>query len=107
VYTLCVNIDDTEKGNLMNQIVHTKIQKWGNGLALRVAGLIRDIPQFEQDAAVDVEVFEDGFTVRKVMPNKKGFVFPVKEQDLLKGLTPATAHADELAKINLKDIGFE
>ena len=88
----------------MSQIVHAKIQKWGNGLALRVAGLIRDIPQFEQDAAVEVEVFENGFTVRKAMPVKKGFEFPFKEKDLLKGMTPATAHADALAITSLKDI---
>jgi antitoxin MazE len=91
----------------MNQIVHAKIQKWGNGLALRVAGLIRDIPQFEQDAAVDVEVFENGFTVRKAVPTKTGFVFPLKEKDLLKGLTPATAHIDALATTSLKDLRLE
>jgi len=88
----------------MGQIVHTKIQKWGNGLALRVAGLIRDIPQFEQNAAVDVEVFEDGFIVRKAQPDKKKFVFPIKEIDLLKDITPDTAHADGLAEISNKEI---
>lgn len=92
------------KGSYMNQVVHTKIQKWGNGLALRVAGLIRDIPQFEQDAAVDVEIFEDGFTVKKSKLKKKGFVFPLKEKDLLKSITPETAHADSLANLSLKEI---
>jgi antitoxin MazE len=91
-------------GEFMNQVVQTKIQKWGNGLALRVAGLIRDIPQFEQDSAVDVEIFEDGFTVRKVKPKKNGFVFPVKEKDLLKGMTPELAHADELAQPSGKEL---
>ena len=88
----------------MSQVVHTKIQKWGNGLALRVAGLIRDIPQFEQNSAVDVEIFEDGFTVKKSKQKKKGFVFPIKEKDLLKGMTPDTAHGDALAEISLKEI---
>lgn len=55
----------------MNQVIHTKIQKWGNGLALRVAGLLRDIPKFEANTEVDVEVFEDGFTVKKVKPSIK------------------------------------
>lgn len=88
----------------MGQIVHTKIQKWGNGLALRVAGLMRDIPKFEKNTDVDVEVFEDGFTVRKAKPGKKGFVFPVKEKELLKDLTPETAHADSLADLSVKEI---
>jgi antitoxin MazE len=91
-------------GVFMSQVVHTKIQKWGNGLALRVAGLIRDIPQFEQNTAVDVEIFEDGFTVKKSKPQKKGFVFPLKEKDLLKDMTADLAHADALAEISLKEI---
>ncbi len=89
----------------MSQIVHAKIQKWGNGLALRVAGLIRDIPGFKQDTPVDVEVFEDGFTVRKTRTQGRRFQFPLKERDLLKGLTPENAHADELAVIRHEETG--
>ena len=89
----------------MSQIVHAKIQKWGNGLALRVAGLIRDIPGFKQDTPVDVEVFEDGFTVRKTRTQDRGFQFPIKETDLLIGLTAENAHADELAVIQHEEMG--
>lgn len=89
----------------MGQLIHTKIQKWGNGLALRVAGLMRDIPQFEKDTLVDVEIFEDGFTVKKSTPAEKRFTFPIKEADLLAGLTPYTAHADELAIITDVEMG--
>lgn len=89
----------------MSQIVHAKIQKWGNGLALRVAGLIRDIPGFKQDTLVDVEVFEDGFTVRKTRIQSRGFQFPIKETDLLNGLTAENAHADELAVIQHEETG--
>lgn len=53
----------------MSEIVHSKIQKWGNGLVLRVAGLIRDILKFEKDIAVVVEVFSDGLTVKKSAQN--------------------------------------
>jgi antitoxin MazE len=81
----------------MSQLVQGKIQKWGNGLALRISGLIRDIPQFEQDTLVNVEVFEDGFTVKKAKPTKKNFTFPLKEAELLQDLTPYGVHADELA----------
>ena len=89
----------------MSQIVHAKIQKWGNGLALRVAGLIRDIPGFKQDTPVDVEVFEDGFIVRKTRTQGRGFQFPIKETDLLNGLTAENAHADELAVIQHEETG--
>ena len=73
--------------------VQTKIQKWGNGLALRVAGVMRDIPNFQEGTMVDVEINETGFTVIKSEP-RKTFSFPFSESQLLKGLTPALAHAD-------------
>jgi len=59
---------------------------------------MRDITKFEQNTPVDVEVFEDGFTVRKAMPDKKSFSFPLKEKDLLDELTAEKAHADELVE---------
>ncbi len=80
----------------MSEIVHSKIQKWGNGLALRVAGLIRDIPKFEKDTDVVVEVFSDGFTVKKIKSEPS--LFPYTEAELLVGLTAESAHADELAE---------
>ena len=81
----------------MSQVVHAKIQKWGNGLALRVAGMMRDIPGFKQDTLVNVEIFEDGFTVRKIKSQNRGFSFPIREADLLDGLTAENVHANELA----------
>ena len=51
--------------------VHAKIQKWGNGLALRVAGVMRDIPHFEAGTEVEVEIFEEGFSVKKCLPQQK------------------------------------
>ena len=92
-------------GCIMSQIVHAKIQKWGNGLALRVAGMMRDIPRFKQDTLVDVEVFDDGFTVRRAKSQNEGFSFPLREADLLEGLTAENAHADELAVIQSGEMG--
>ncbi|OGV49173.1 MAG: hypothetical protein A3F46_04505 [Legionellales bacterium RIFCSPHIGHO2_12_FULL_42_9] len=76
--------------------VHARIQKWGNGLALRVGGVMRDIPHFTEGTEVDVEITEDGFIVKKSDSNKK--LFPFSEEKLIKGLTNKLAHADLLAK---------
>ena len=73
---------------------HAKIQKWGNGLALRISGMMREIPHLKEGLKVDIEVTEDGFTVKK---SKKIHRFPYKEAELLKGLSPEKAHADLLA----------
>ncbi|NKB47246.1 MAG: transcriptional regulator [Legionellales bacterium] len=77
--------------------VKAKIQKWGNGLALRVAGLMRDIPHFEEGTKVEVEIYEDGFVVKKYKP-VQGTVLPFSEEQLLADLTPELAHSDLLAQ---------
>ena len=77
-------------------IVHTKIQKWGNGLALRVSGVIRDIPHFKEGTEVDVDVRENGFFVIKSMPNKK-ITLPYSELQLLEGLKDGQIRSDLLA----------
>ena len=50
--------------------IHAKIQKWGNGLALRVGGVLRDIPQFQEGTEVDIEINKNGFTVNKSIQKK-------------------------------------
>lgn len=76
--------------------VHAKIQKWGNGLALRVGGVMRDIPHLKEGTEVDVEVTEDGFLVKKSIQKKKA-LFPYSEKQILEKLTEELAHADLLA----------
>ncbi len=75
--------------------VQTKIQKWGNGLALRVSGIMREIPGFQEDTQVVVEVTEKGFSVTKKEQETPRLRF--SEQQLLQDMTPETAHADILA----------
>jgi antitoxin MazE len=77
--------------------LHAKIQKWGNGLALRIGGAMREIPCFKEGTEVEIEITEVGFIVTKAR-KKKGF--PFKESDLLEGLSAQTAHADLLAPLN-------
>lgn len=76
--------------------VHAKIQKWGNGLALRVSGVMRDIPHFKEGTVVEVDVSEEGFSVVRLLP-RKTTLFPYSETQLLQGLTENNAHADLLA----------
>ena len=76
--------------------VQAKIQKWGNGLAIRIAGLMRDVPHFEEGMQVEVEVSEEGLDVRKLQTVKR-LALPFTETALLKGMTPKTAHAEIIA----------
>ncbi|STX50975.1 Growth regulator [Legionella busanensis] len=80
--------------------IHTKIQKWGNSLALRISGPMRKIPQFKEGTEVDVEITKKGFTVVKATKRNH---FPFKEVDLIKGLSSETGHADLLASFKLNE----
>lgn len=73
-------------------IIHTKIQKWGNGLALRVSGGMRDIPHFAEGTEVDVEIFDEGFLVKKSLSKKTNF-FPYSESQLLESLNQTTSQS--------------
>lgn len=84
-----------------NMTLHAKIQKWGNGLALRIGGAMREIPHLKEGTEVEIEVTETGFTVTKSTKRKN---FPFKESDLLKGLSAQTAHADLLATLAPNEI---
>lgn len=76
--------------------VQTKIQKWGNGLAIRIAGNLRYVPHFEADMPIEVDVSEEGLVIKKSSASKR-VALPFTEADLLQGMTPEKAHADELA----------
>ncbi len=82
--------------------VHARIQKWGNGLALRVGGAMRDIPHFKAGTEVDVEITENGFIVKKSTHSTK--LFPFSEATLIKNLTSELAHADLLAKLSANEM---
>jgi len=77
--------------------IHSQIQKWGNGLGLRVSGILRDLPQFQVEDKVQIEVTEQGFSVTKIIP-KKSNSLRYTESQLLEDLTPEKIHADKLAR---------
>ena len=77
--------------------VESEIKKWGNSLALRVTGIMADLPNFRDGTKVIVEVSEEGIMVKPVRSTRRKLRLPYSEQELLADLCPETAHADELA----------
>jgi antitoxin MazE len=53
---------------------------------------MRDIPHFEENTPVTIEITEDGFTVKKAQQSINPL--PFTEEQLLAGLNPNTAHSD-------------
>jgi len=83
--------------------IQSKIQKWGNSLALRLTGPVRTIPQFEVDMVVNIDIKEDGISIHPVKTTTKKL--PFSEKDLLKGLDAKTAHADALTTLTPREFG--
>lgn len=78
--------------------VQAKIQKWGNGLAIRISGVMREIPHFVEGTLLDISVSEEGLEIKKTQSLKKRLYLPFTEADLLHGMTASTAHADLITK---------
>lgn len=76
-------------------IIHTKIQKWGNGLAIRIAGVMREIPNFQVDMPIEVDVSEGGLVIKKSIAKSK--IFPFTEEELLADLNEHNSNSDLLA----------
>lgn len=85
--------------------VQSEIKKWGNSLALRITGAMADVPQFRDGTKVVIEVNKDSLVIKRATKRKRKLKLPYTEKELLEGMTPYTAHADELAVINSTEMG--
>ena len=86
--------------------IETEIKKWGNSLALRVSGVMAELPQFKPGTRVTVDVNHDGFIVRRAAEKPSTYRFPYSERALLTGITPEKAHAEVVAISTGSEVGF-
>jgi antitoxin MazE len=68
------------------------VQQWGNSLGLRITRAVCDLARIRKGTRVRMEVTEAGLLVRPVAETPKTY----SEGELLAGLNPYSAHADEL-----------
>lgn len=73
------------------------IQPWGNSLGLRITKTVGHLARLAKGTKVVVEVTKDGLMVRP-RKGRPHLALPFTERDLIAGLTPHKAHADELPK---------
>ncbi|EAP7645212.1 transcriptional regulator [Salmonella enterica] len=76
------------------------LQKWGNSIALRLTGNLKTVPGFEAGDRVDIEINEAGLVIQKVTRPH------LSESELLSGLTPYMAHADEIASPVSREVDY-
>ena len=77
--------------------VNAEIKKWGNSLALRVTGVMAELPKFKAGTKVTVDVSSDSVCVKPAVKKREMSRFPCAESALLIRMTPEKAHADTLA----------
>lgn len=86
--------------------IHTKIQKWGNGLAIRISGAMREIPHLQNGTEVDVEVSENGLIIQKSERLPKIIKLPFTEKELIQSLKMEHDYTDLLTQPLPKEIGY-
>lgn len=70
--------------------MHTVLEEWGKGITLRLTENLKTDPGLEGGDRVDVEINEAGLVIQKATRPH------LSESELLSGLTPYMAHADEI-----------
>lgn len=68
------------------------VQQWGNSLGLRITRAVCELARIRKGTRVRMEVTEDGLLVRPELDEARAY----SEKELLAGLTPYSAHADEV-----------
>ena len=72
-----------------------RIQAWGNSMGLRITRAVSEAARLEKGATVTMELTDEGLLIRpKEAPGKVW-----TEDELLDGMTPYKAHADELPEL--------
>lgn len=84
--------------------IETQLKKWGNSLALRVTGVMAELPEFHDGSKVTVEVTEEGFTVTPAKEDRRSLL-PYTEEELLTDMSLNNSHADDLATLTEVEYG--
>ena len=92
MYIHSVYLRNIEEYKIMK--MQSEIKQWGNSLGLRIAGAVRDIPNFEAGTKVDIEIFDDHIAVFKSEP--KNVIFPYSEDELIDSISDSD-YSDILA----------
>lgn len=91
---------------MANASFEATIQPWGNSLGLRITRALSEVAHLHRGTSVTVAVVDGGLLVKpNPTPRSKRIVFPYSEADLVKGMTPAKAHADELPQALTSELG--
>lgn len=80
------------------------VQPWGNSLGIRITRPMSDLARLGKGDKVSIEITESGLVVTRKKATKH-LRLPYSETDLIAGLNPHKAHADELPSMLDHEVG--
>ncbi|MES9904832.1 MAG: hypothetical protein ABW168_19420 [Sedimenticola sp.] len=80
------------------------VQPWGNSLGIRITRPMSDMAHLGKGDKVAIEITETGLVISRKKAVKR-LKLPYSEADLLVGMTPHKAHADELPSVLDSEVG--
>lgn len=86
--------------------MQTEIKRWGNSAAVRLSSKLLAATQLEINSLISIKI-EDNKIIIQAASEQSGKLLnlPFNEAMLLAGLTPETAHADEIAIVTGAETG--
>jgi antitoxin MazE len=86
--------------------MQSEIKRWGNSAAVRIPKKLLHEARLDINTPVTLEVMENKLVIEARKGSRpKRLKLPFCEADLLSGLNPRTAHADELTPLSAKELG--
>lgn len=83
-----------------------KIQKWGNSLAIRLTGPVKELLHLEEGMPVELEATESYVKISPAKKPKK-LHFLYSESELIQGLDAYKAHADSIPLLTDEEVGYD
>lgn len=85
--------------------MNSEIKRWGNSAAVRLSSKVLAQANLDVSAPISINVRAGKIVIEPLVKKRKTLKLPYSEAELLRGLTPESAHADELATPSSAEMG--
>ncbi len=82
------------------------ISKWGNSAAVRIPAGVLSASGLSVNSEVKIESQDGRIIIEQAATPKAGLKLPFSETALIAGLSPHTAHADEIGALLPDELGL-
>lgn len=83
----------------------SEIKRWGNSAAVRLSSKVLAQANLDVSTPISINVRAGKIVIEPLVKRRKKLKLPFSEAELLRGLTPESAHADELAIPSSAEMG--